>query len=238
MRSIRNAVRLGAAVLALSLAGAAAAHAQATGTYRTPSTTRTPSQPAVDRALREFGFNPVSLRADQQRALTSTWALLFPEANRFRTTLNSSQATALVYVALVHGRDRRGGWGQRDRDRWDDRDNGRDRDDDRDDDWNDDRGGRGGQCVELNQRLYDAQNALGSSTWSNYVSAAQKGPTRESLRDVQRLAVERGWRPVADLASEAMALLNENYPVRAEVLQRIQAIKAAVDESCAPGGGR
>lgn len=235
-RSIRHLARLAAAVITVSLASAATAQAQP----GTPSATRIAgrgtSQPALDRALREFGYNPGTLRRDQQRALDEAWVRLFPEANRYRYTLNPTQATALVYVALAHSRDPRGGggrgdgYGRRDDDGrggWDDDRNGNGgRDDDRD--------GRGGsQCAEVTQRLYDVQNALGSNARTNYVTPAQNGPARASLRDVQRLAVERGWRRAADLSSEAMLLLDANYPVRAEVLQRIQAIKAEVDASCA-----
>lgn len=235
MRSIRNAVRLCAAVLAFSITTAAAAPAQTTGTYRTPST-RTASQPAIDRALREFGFNPASLRADQQRAIHSTWALLFPETNRWRQTLNSSQATALVYMALVHGRERRGGWGQRDRDRWDDRDDDRGRDDDRDDDWNDDRGqtgGRRGQCVDVNRRVYDVENALNAGNNNRvFVDEEQKRAIREAARDVQRLAIDRGWRRVADSASAVIASVAEHLPDRDVVEERVEALKRAADESC------
>ncbi|HEX9935932.1 MAG TPA: hypothetical protein VGB15_02370 [Longimicrobium sp.] len=239
MRSIRNALRLGAAVLAFSLAGAASAHAQATGTYRVPPA-RTPSQPAIDRALREFGFNPGALRADQQRALASTWPLLFPEVNRFRHSLNSSQATALVYVALVHGRERRGGWGQGDRDRWDGRDtdryNDRGRDDERDRDWNDGRGSRGGQrsqCVDVNRRVYDAENALNAGNNNMvFVDEEQKRAIREAARDVQRQAIDRGWRRVADSASAVIASVAEHLPDREVVEERVEALKRAVDESC------
>jgi len=240
MRSIRHIARVAAAVIALSLAGAGTAQAQPGTPPATRIAARGTSQPALDRALREFGYNPGALRRDQQRALDDAWVRLFPEANRYRYTLNPTQATALVYVALEHDRDPRGGGGRGDgygrgngdgRGGWDDRNGNGGRDDDRN--------GRGGsQCVEINQRLYDGENALSTGTRWSYVSAAENAPAREALRNVQRLAVERGWRRVADLSSEAMLSLNANFPVRADVLQRIQAIKTAVDESCGQGDGR
>ncbi|HET7462044.1 MAG TPA: hypothetical protein VFJ82_12385 [Longimicrobium sp.] len=255
MRTIRHAARLAAAVLALSLAGVAAAPAQSAVTSTQRSGIRAPNPPAVDRALREFGFDPYRLRPDQQRALDSAWGLLFPEANRYRATLNSSQATALVYVALVHGRDRRGGYGRGGfgddygRGGYDQGGNGRggygrDDDDDRDDDGydrggQDGRSGRGGaQCVDVNRRVYDVENAFTSDNRSLFVTDAQKRSIRESAREVQRLAVDRGWRRVSDRAGEVIASVSENMPERDEVRGRIQALKNAVDESCGRDGGR
>ncbi|HET7232009.1 MAG TPA: hypothetical protein VFJ16_18530 [Longimicrobium sp.] len=245
MRSIRPIARLSAAVIALSLASVAAAPAQSTTPSANRAPIRAPNQPSVDRALREFGFDPYRLRAEQQRALDSTWGLLYPGTSQYRTSLNSSQATALVYVALVHGRRGgagrddygRGGWGRDDygRDRgnggdgWNDGRNGRDGRDD----WNDDRNGRGGaQCVDVNRRVYDVENALRNDNRSLFVNDAQKRAIRESARDVQRQAVDRGWRRVADRAQDVIASVNENIPERDDVLERIQALKDAVDESC------
>lgn len=248
MRSIRHAARLTAAVLALSLAAVAAAPAQSTVPNAQRSGIRAPNPPAVDRALREFGFDPYRLRPDQQRALDSAWGLLFPQLGRYRTSLNSSQATALVYVALVHGRDRdRGGWGRTGgRDDYgrggydrDDRDDGRDDDYDRSGNGRGGYDGRGGaQCVDVNRRVYDVENALTSDNRSLFVNDAQKRAVRESAREVQRVAIERGWRRAADRAGEVIASVNENMPEREDVLARIQALKNAVDESCGQDGGR
>lgn len=248
MRAIRHAARLSAAVLALSLAGVAAAPAQSTVPNTQRSGIRAPNPPAVDRALREFGFDPYRLRPDQQRALDSAWGLLFPEMNRYRSALNSSQATALVYVALVHGRerDRRGGWGRTGRDGgrggYDRNDDGRD--DGRDDDYNrggndDDRYGRGGaQCVDVNRSVYQAQNAVALNNRSLFVAAGEKRVVIESAREVQRAAIARGWRRVADRATDVIASVGDNMPERETVLGRIQALKDAVDESCGQDGDR
>lgn len=256
MRSIRHTARLAAAVLALSLAGVAAAPAQSTVPNTQRPGIRAPNPPAVERALREFGFDPYRLRADQQRALDSAWDLLFPQTNRYRATLNSSQATALVYVALVHGRERRGGYGRGGygddygRGGYDQGGSGRggygrggygqDDDDDRDDDGyaRGGRDGRGGaQCVDVNRRVYDVENAFTSDSRSLFVTDAQKRSIRESAREVQRLAVDRGWRRVEARAGELIESVNESMPERDEVRGRIQALKNAVDESCGQDGG-
>jgi len=248
MRPIHHVARLSAAVLALSLASVGSAPAQTTAPYGTRAPVRAPNQPSVDRALREFGFNPNGLRAEQQRAIDSAWGLLFPGVSQYRTTLNSSQATALVYVALVHGRQRGGGgWngnggrddhnnGREDHGGWDDRDgrdgrNGRDRDDWED---RDDRGGRGGaQCVDVNRRVYDVENALNDGGGrSLFLNDTQKRAVRESARDVQRLAIDRGWRRVADRAGAVIESVNESMPDRTDVRARVQALKSALDDSC------
>jgi len=249
MRSIRHTARLAAAILALSLAGVAAAPAQSPVPNTQRSGVRAPNPPAVDRALREFGFDPYRLGADQQRALDSAWGLLFPQMNRYRGTLNSSQATALVYVALVHGRerDRRGGYGRGGYgddygrggyDRNDDN-RGDNRDDNYDRGGNADRNGRGGaQCVDLTRTVYDAQNALAANNRSRFVGEGQKRTIREAAREVQRVAIERGLRRVADRAGDVIASVDENMPEREDVLGRIQALRDAVDESCGQGGER
>ena len=241
MRTIRNAARLSAAVLALSFASVASAPAQSpTNTPYGTRSIRAPNQQAVDRALREFGFDPYRLRADQQRAIDSTWGLLYPGTNQYRNPLNSSQATALVYVALVHGRERRGG-GQGGYDDYGRNGNGRDDygrgGNDRDDygrgGSGDDRYGRGtAQCVDVNRRVYDVENAVNNGTRSMFLNDTQKRAVRESAREVQRLAVDRNWRRVSDRAGQVIESVNENLPDRDDVLERVQALKTAVDESC------
>jgi hypothetical protein len=247
MRYIRHAAGLSAAVLALSFASVASAPAQSpTNTPYSTRSVRAPNQPAVDRALRELGFDPYRLRPDQQRAIDSTWGLLFPGMNQYRSTLNSSQATALVYVALVHGRERRGG-GQGGYDDYGRNGNGRDEygrgGTDRDDygrgGSGDDRYGRGGaQCVDVNRRVYDVENAVNNGTRSMFLNDAQKRAVRENAREVQRLAVDRGWRRVSDRAGQVIESVNENIPERSDVLERVQALKSAVDESCGQAGDR
>ena len=63
------------------------------------------------RAVREAGYDPQRLRANEQQALRSAWSRLFPEADPRTYNLNAAQATALVYIALVYPRD--GGRGGR-----------------------------------------------------------------------------------------------------------------------------
>jgi hypothetical protein len=64
-------------------------------------------QPAVDDALRSHGYRGDRLDRAQERALDDTFVELFPGLNPQWDRLNRTQATALVYMALVHntGRD-------------------------------------------------------------------------------------------------------------------------------------
>jgi hypothetical protein len=246
MTRISRIARAAAAAALLSLGGVAAASAQAPSSpYTTRTTTRGASQPQIDRALREFGFNPSTLRRDQQRAIDDAWRQLLPDANPYRYTLNQAQATAIVYLALVHGRGERGGW------------NGDGRDDDPRGGWNgggdngygrgsdgygrDDSGyNRGGdaQCVALNRRVYDIENAVAADTRSLFLGDAQRRDVRAAAGDVQRMAVDRGWRRVADRASEIISAVGDNMPERSDVSGRVQALKRAVDESCGQDGWR
>jgi hypothetical protein len=59
-------------------------------------------QPSVQDAMRSYRFNPDRLNRTQERTLAETFTALFPDRDPRRHHLNQTQATALVYMALVH----------------------------------------------------------------------------------------------------------------------------------------
>ncbi len=63
----------------------------------------------LEDALREHGFRSDRLSTAQTRALDATFRQLFPEQDARRYRLNRTQASALVYMALVQPRDSRYG---------------------------------------------------------------------------------------------------------------------------------
>jgi len=254
MRPIRPLSRAAvlAAVLAFACAVAAPAQPSAAppaGAYsRAPG--RGPGQLQINRALREFGFDAASLRRDQLRAIDDAWRRLLPDADPYRYALNDAQATAIVYVALVHGRQGHGGayggWkGRGDDDGYGRGGAGNGRGDDgygrggwagRGDD---DGYGRGGaQCVDLNRRVYDVENAVNGDTRSLFLDDGQKRDARAAAREAQRIAVDNGWRRVADRASEVIAAVGDNLPTRRDVAARVQALKGAAAESCGQDDAR
>jgi hypothetical protein len=62
----------------------------------------------LEEAMREHGFRSDRLSNAQMRALDATFRQLFPEQDARRYRLNRTQASALVYMALVQPRDRLG----------------------------------------------------------------------------------------------------------------------------------
>ena len=241
MLRIHRIAGVAAALVVLSSAGAAGAQAQRSSASRARITSRGANQAQIDRALREFGFDPRSLRRDQQRAIDDAWRRLLPEADAKRYPLNPAQATAIVYLALGHGREGRGGWGNGgwSSGGWDRNGNGRD-DDGRDDGWN--RGGSwnggAGECVSLNRRVYDAENAIDGDRSSLFLDDGQKRDVRAAAREAQRIAVDHGWRRVADRAGDVITAASETLPNRDGVRGRVQELKRAVDERCGQDDGR
>jgi hypothetical protein len=240
--------RLAAPVLALVLVLSAARGASAqydNGRGRT----------VLDAALREFGYNPARLRREQVQALDNAMARLFPGPDARRSVLNRSQATAVVYMALVYPRGTA-------RDRWDDDRNGRGRDDyardrddndrDQDDDYGDrdrdpygrgrdgDGGGRdgngqgqGGQvCRDMSLRAYEIGNVVDAEGSSLFLTGGEKQRVRSAAAEVQRLAAGRGDRAVADQAGTIISGVGGLLPRKADLRPRVRALKSAVEQAC------
>jgi hypothetical protein len=235
MIRIHRIAGVAAALFVLSSAGAVTAQAQMSSANTARVSPRGTNQAQIERALREFGFDARRLRRDQQQAIDDAWRRLLPEADPYRYPLNPAQATAIVYLALVHGREGRGGWGNGGWDRGGDgrdndgRDGGRGDDGwDRGGSWN----GATGECVSLNRRVYDADNAIDGDRSSLFLDDGQKRDVRAAAREAQRIAVDHGWRRVADRAGDVITAASETLPNRDAVRGRVQELKRAVDERC------
>jgi hypothetical protein len=240
MVRLRRFVRLAAAAASLSLVGAAAA--QSANRYPPRVQFRVP-QPQIDRALAEFGFDANRLRPEQQRALQSAWRDLLPDADPGRYALNSAQATAIVYLALVHGRDRRGGWGGDPRDGWN---GGYGRGDGYGGGYDGGNGsygrgegyGTGASCAALSRRVLDAENATDEQDRTLFLDDEHKAAVRTAAREAQRMAVERGWRDVADRASDVVSAVSEPLPERTAVAARVGALQHAAIDACGGAADR
>lgn len=211
--------------LALAMHGGSEAQAQYAGRNRV----------LIDEAARELGVRPSRLTTRQVSALEAAFPRLFPTENPRRYTLNRSQATALVYLALVHPRGTRGpGWDDRDRDRYDewDRDRGRDGG------WDDERpgGSRSAltrrECQEITTRAYEAANVIDAEGSSLFLDSGEKEQVRTLLREVQRIAASRGETAVADRAGAIIAGANQSLPSKRDLRPRAQALKSAVNQAC------
>ncbi|HEX2201907.1 MAG TPA: hypothetical protein VHG91_01350 [Longimicrobium sp.] len=223
MRTPLRTLRLAAAAAALALAAFAAApvEAQSSSTTRRPpavpatNTLRAANQALIDQALRQAGFRPGWLTPRQQDALDDAWADLLPEASPRRYRLNRAQATALVYLALVH-----------------------------DDDHYDDRpgpgypgpghpgGDRARECREMDQRAYALGNIVDAEGASFFLTPQEKDRVRSLAQELQRTAVSRGDRAVADRAGGVIAAVSEPLPHKDQVRPRVQSLKRALEEAC------
>ena len=76
------------------------------------------------------------------------------------------------------------------------------------------------------------QNAVNPDGAGLFVGNPQKQQIRDSAREVQRLAVDRGLRRVADRAADVIAAVSPTLPDRRDVDARIDALKSALDDSC------
>ena len=241
MHTILRTLRTGAFLAALSLAAAPAAHAQVQ-TEEAPDFFRSGVQgytysrnrELINEAIRDFGYRPSRLRRSEMEAIDRAWARLVPGVDRRRYALNQEQATAIVYMALVH---RRGGYGRydngrdggqwdgrdgRDGGRWDGRDYGRL--DGRDDDV---RGPRPiGACGEVDVRAYDLYNQVSGQS-SMFLSADEKQRIRSLATEIQRESLRCGDRNVADRAGDVLASLAPSLASREDVARRARALRDA-----------
>lgn len=207
-------------VLALLVLGGApaASHAQSSssGSVRVQAPGRVDSQ--MEAALRYYGIDPHRLTREQSYALDRMRAEL---AGGDRRALTRTQATAIVYMALVFPREAgdgygdgygggRGGYGQ---------ENGG---------WG--RDPRPGRCTEVEQQAYELGNVVSGSGRNTglFVSDAEKVRARSLARTIQQGALQCGNRDAADVAGEIMRELADNLPERSEIGQRVAELKGAL----------
>ncbi|HEX2209015.1 MAG TPA: hypothetical protein VHG93_15155 [Longimicrobium sp.] len=98
MIRIRKVLAL--AALALALASAADVQAQSSVQSGMTRWRGSRSEQLINQAVRYYGFRPNRLTAAQVDAIQDTWFQLFGATGR--RTLSRAQATAIVYMALVH----------------------------------------------------------------------------------------------------------------------------------------
>jgi hypothetical protein len=167
-----------------------------------------PAQPRgdrhVDEAVRYYGFHPARLRADQRLALDEVRGELFPEARR--RPLNPAQATALVYMALVHPYERgRGGGYPPVPPRRDD-------------------------CSRAERLVYDLEIVVNGGS-SLFLSDDEKRRVRSLALEVQRGAADCRNHRAADLAGDVLGSVSPSLPQRSTVARHVRELKGALRDS-------
>jgi hypothetical protein len=223
-------------VTAAALVALASAHAPADAQSSSGTQWRgSRSERMIDRAVRYYGYSPNRLTREQSRAIDQTWTeLLGPGARR--TPLTPTQATAIVYMALVFPyEDEAGGYpgrpDQGDRPGYDDRP-----------------GYPGGprppywgrECVEMQSQAYELGNLVTASEHGAglFVMEPEKSRARNLARQIQQKAVECRATAVADRAAEVFTALSANLPERTAVARRVDRLKQEIGDASPGRGGR
>lgn len=223
MSTIRNVLYAAGLALALAAASHTSAAAQAgTARWRGPG-----NEQLIEQAVRRYGYRPNRLTDAQVHAIDRAWVeLLGPGARR--GALNRSQATAIVYLALVEPTEHAYA--------------GRDRDDH-------DRPGGGytgrpgawdARCDEMEADAYRL-GTLVSAPRSNsglFVNEPERGRARALARQIQERAVQCRATAAADRAGDVLAALSDGLPRRGAVESRVNALKVAIREAAPPRRGR
>lgn len=190
------------------------------------------SEQLINQAVRHFGYRPSRLTNRQVDAIQDTWYELFGGQGA-RHALTQRQATAIVYMALVHpyqgdgfyeddrpGRNRPGsGWNDRPGGGYDDPPP-----------YGDD------ACTQMESDAYRLGNLISAPEVNTglFVVDPEKGRARALARQIQQSAIECRVSTVADRAAEVLTALSAPLPGRSEVESRITALKQAIQQN----GGR
>ncbi|HEX6370502.1 MAG TPA: hypothetical protein VF006_16385 [Longimicrobium sp.] len=225
MIRIRKVLAL--AALALALGTAADVQAQSSAQSDLSRWRGGRSEQLINQAVRHYGFRPNRLTERQVDAIQDTWYELFGGQSG-RRTLSRAQATAIVYMALVHPyedagtyQDGRPGSG-RPGGGWNDRPGGQDdappyRDD---------------ACVQMESDAYRLGNLISAPEASTglFVVDPEKGRARTLARQIQQSAVECRASTVADRAAVILTALSEPLPRRSDLEPRVNALKQAIQQ--------
>ncbi|WP_420127640.1 hypothetical protein [Longimicrobium sp.] len=180
-------------------------------------------------------------------AIQDTWYELFGTTGT-RRPLSRAQATAIVYMALVHpheqegfyedGRPGRGGggggWNDRPGGGWNDRPGGGWNDrphDGYDDDAPPYREGDE-PCVRMEADAYRLGNLVSAPEVSTglFIVDPEKGQARTLARQIQQRAVECRASAVADRATMILRLLSEPLPRRSDVEAQVNTLKQSIQQ--------
>lgn len=226
MIRIRKVLAL--AALALALASAADVQAQSSTQAGVTRWRGSRSEQLINQAVRYYGFRPNRLTDEQVDAIQDTWYELFGSAGR--RTLSRAQATAIVYMALVHpheedgwyedgrpGRNRPGGG-------WDDRPGGG---------YDDPPPYRDEACMQMESDAYRLGNLISAPEVNTglFVVDPEKGRARTLARQIQQRAVECRASAVADRAADVLTALSAPLPSRTDLETRVNALKEAIRQS-------
>lgn len=235
MSTIRRAIY--AAGLALALAAASHAPAQAQSTVA--HWRGTGNEQLIQQAVRRYGYRPNRLSDAQVHAINRTWVELLGPGSR-RAPLNRAQATAIVYLALVEPRE----GAHAGRDPVEDYDDGYGRPGDGYGRPGNGYGRPGYWSAECDQmegdayRLGNLVSAPQSNTGGLFVMDPERGRARALARQIQERAVQCRATGAADRAGEVMAALSEMHPRRSAVANRVDALKAAIQQASPGRRGR
>jgi hypothetical protein len=223
MPRFRTLIIAAAALLAL-----ASPHSPADAQSSTAPWRDSRSERMIDRAVRYYGYNPNRLTREQSRAIEQTWSELLGPGGR-RTTLTPTQATAIVYMALVFPHEEQAGGGYPDRP-----DYGHDRP-----------GGSrppywGRECVQMQSQAYELGNLVSASETHTglFVMDPEKGRARTLARQIQQNAIECRATAVADRAGDVLTALSDHLPERTVVSRRVEALKQEIRDASPDRGGR
>lgn len=237
MIHIRKTLAFAALALALSAAGDARAQSsvQQAGVAHWSGSR---NEQLINQAVRHYGFRPNRLTRNQIEAIRDAWWELLGTGSG-RRPLSRAQATAIVYMALVHPYEEEdwydqgrpgGGWhggggSSRPGGGWDDRP-GRD-----DDDVPPYRPGEA--CVRMEADAYRLENLVISAGGNGglFIVDPEKGRARTLARQIQQRAVECRASAVADRASDIMAALAAPLPSRSDLQTRVNALKQAIQQA-------
>lgn len=225
MIRIRKVLAL--AALALALSAAADAQAQSSVQAGMSRWRGSRSEQLINQAVRHYGFRPNRLTDRQVDAIQETWYELSGTTTA-RRPLTRAQATAIVYMALVHpyeedgfyqdGRPGRGRPGWNDRPGYDD-DTPPYRD-------NDD------PCVRMESDAYRLGNLISAPEVNTglFIVDPEKGQARTLARQIHQRAVECRASTVADRAADILSSLSAPLPSRSDLETRVTSLKQAIQQ--------
>ncbi|HLM68512.1 MAG TPA: hypothetical protein VK358_13330 [Longimicrobium sp.] len=229
MLTIRKVIYAAGLALALAAASHVPAHAQATAAHWRG----TGNEQLINQAVRRYGYRPNRLSDWEVRAINRTWAELLGPGSR-RAPLNRAQATAIVYLALVEPRE----------DAYAGRPPGEDYDRPGDGYGRPGDGyGRPGYwsaaCDEMEGDAYRLGNLVSAPQNAGlFVTDPERGRARTLARQIQERAIQCRASGVADRAGEVLAELSDGLPHRDVVAQRVNALKAAIQQASPGRRGR